>query len=206
MIPTTPFDAKGLLVNSIFDPNPVVFIEHRWLHNSTGEVPEQLYRVPFGKARVLSTGEHVTIVSTSYLTVEAMHAVEHMRAQNVSCDLLDLRSVSPLDWDAIFASVRKTGRLLVLDTAHCTCSLSAEIITRVSIELFGQLRAAPRRLTFPDFPSPTSHALSRHYYPRAEHVVTEIGAVLGRDLEADTLRKDRDTPHDVPGDWFTGPF
>ena len=206
VIPTNPFDAKGLLVNSIFDPNPVVFIEHRWLHNSMGEVPEVLYRIPFGKARKIAAGKDLTIVSTSYLTVEAVHALEYLRAKEVHCDLIDLRSVSPVDWESISESVKKTGRLLVLDTAHCTGSFAAEIIARVCMQQLQDLKAAPRRITFPDFPSPTSHALSRHYYPRVEHIVGAVGEMLGRDLEPGSAGAERDAPHDVPGDWFTGPF
>ena len=120
VMPTTAADAKGLLLSSIFDDNPVVFLEHRWLHNQEGYVPEGDVREPLGKAKLLHKGNDLSIVSMSYMTVEALHAVEHMEPQGIFCDVLDLRTISPLDWEMVFNSVRKTGRLLVLDTSSKT--------------------------------------------------------------------------------------
>jgi len=206
VMPTCPHDAKGLLLASIFDPNPVIYIEHRWLHGTRGEVPEAAYRIPIGKAKKLNTGDDITIVSTSYLTVEAMHAVKHLKNFNIRTDLIDLRSVKPIDWDMILDSVSRTGRLLVLDAASMTGSVAGEIIARVSCEIFEHLVQAPVRLTFPDTPSPSSYGLTEYYYPRAEHIVRDIGLMLDRDLKPEQLRESRQIPHDIPGQWFTGPF
>ena len=206
VMPTFPDDAKGLLLSSVFDDNPVVFLEHRWLHSVEGIVPEGDYRIPFGKARRLVEGDDLTIVSMSYMTVEALHAVEHMASADVSCDLIDLRTIQPLDWETVFDSVRRTGRLLVLDTASAFGSVASEIVGRVSMECFASLKQSPVRLAMPDFPTPTSPALSAGYYKRAEDIVEIVGRILGKDLKADVLRRSRTTPHDVPGEWFKGPF
>jgi pyruvate dehydrogenase E1 component beta subunit len=206
VMPASAEDAKGLLLSSIFDPNPVVFLEHRWIHNLEGDVPVGDYRIPLGRAKLLSSGDQVTIVSMSYMTVEALHALEHLRAMNVSVDLLDLRTISPMDWPAIETSVKKTGRLLVLDTSNETNSVAGEIIARMSMRHFDVLKVAPRRLALPDHPSPTSPALSENYYQRAEHIVEAVGLMLGQDLRAQQITQLRKNPHDVPGAWFTGPF
>lgn len=206
VMPTSPEDAKGLLLSSIFDPNPVLFFEHRWLHNTVGPVPEGDYRIPLGHARRLREGDAVTIVAMSYMTVEALHAVDHLRQSGIHCDLLDLRTVSPLDWNAVFASVRRTGRLLVLDTGAETGSVAGEIVARVAGECWGSLSAAPARLSMPDIPEPTSFGLTRGLHPRAEQIVERVGAMLGKTLPVDALVARRTVPHDVPGDWFKGPF
>ena len=206
VMPASADDAKGSLLSAIFDPDPVIFLEHRWLHNLKGEVPSGDYRVPIGKARLLRQGTDVTIVSMSYMTIEAIHAVDHLESQGITCDLIDLRSVRPIDWDAINASVNRTGKLLVLDTGHLSGSVSGEIVARVVHDCWGVLTAAPRRLAMPDYPEATSPALTALYHVRAETIAKEVCSLIERGCEASALAKQRNHPHDVPGDWFTGPF
>ncbi|OQY48211.1 MAG: alpha-ketoacid dehydrogenase subunit beta [Candidatus Parabeggiatoa sp. nov. 2] len=206
VMPTTVADAKGLLLSSIFDDNPVIFLEHRWLHNLEGEVPEGDFRVPLSKAQLLHKGSELSIVSMSYMTIEALHAIEYLEKQGISCELIDLRTISPIDWETVFNSVRKTGRLLALDTGSQTGSVAGEIVARVSMELFSVLKQAPRRLALPDFPSPTSQALTKVFYKRSEDVVKEIGDMLKKDFNLKEIVAQRKFPHDVPGDWFKGPF
>lgn len=206
VMPTSPEDAKGLLLSSIFDPNPVLFFEHRWLHNTVGPVPEADYRIPLGVARRLREGDAVTIVAMSYMTVEALHAVDHLRQSGIHCDLIDLRTVSPLDWDSVLASARRTGRLLALDTGAETGSVAGEIVARVASECWGVLKCAPSRLSMPDIPEPTSFGLTRGLHPRAEQIVERVGVLLGKTVSVDELVARRTVPHDVPGDWFKGPF
>lgn len=207
VMPTTADDAKGLLMESIFDPNPVVFIEHRWLHNSLAVVPQGNYRVPIGKARILRHGEDLTIVSMTYMTVEALHAAEFLAERfGINCEVLDLRTIRPIDWTTVLGSVARTGRLLALDSGFTTGSVAGEIVARASMEVFAQLRGAPRRLAMPDIPEPTSPALTRGFYIRAGDIVNEVLQMLGRktiDLENDLAEP---VPHDVPGQWFKGPF
>ncbi len=207
VMPATADDAKGLLLSSIFDPNPVVFIEHRWLHNSMAVVPKGDYRLPIGKLRTMRHGEDLTIVSMSYMTVEAMHAAEFLDQRfGISVEVLDLRTVRPLDWHGVMASVGRTGRLLTLDTGFTTGSVAGEIVARVSMELFSRLLAPPRRLAMPDMPEPTSPALTRGFYVRAGQVVNAVLDMLSQhaiDIEAEIPEPQ---PHDVPGSWFKGPF
>jgi len=206
VMPSTAEDAKGLLLTSIFDPDPVIFLEHRWLHNLRGEVPDGDFRIPIGNARFLREGDDLTVVAMSYMTIEAVHAVDHLRELGIHCDLIDLRTVNPIDWPAIERSVRRTGRLLVLDTGTLTGSVSGEIVARVATNCWGDLKSAPQRLAMPDYPEGTSPALTKDYHVRAEHIAERIGLMLSRDIEFQSIVEQRKYPHDVPGDWFTGPF
>jgi len=207
VMPTTADDAKGLLLESIFDPNPVVFIEHRWLHNAVSDVPCGDYRVPIGKLRTMRTGTDITIVSMSYMTIEAMHAADFLaRRFGVSAEVLDLRTIRPIDWQGIFESVGRTGRLLVLDSGFTTGSVAGEIIARVSIELFNKLLAPPRRLAMPDIPEPTSPALTKGFYVRAGDVGNAALDMLGKPRVDIGAELPEPQPHDVPGSWFKGPF
>ena len=206
VMPATAEDAKGLLLASIFDPNPVIFLEHRWLHNLYGEVPDGDFRIPLGKAQFLRTGIDVTVVATSYMTIEALHAVDHLSAQGINCDLIDMRCVLPLDWKAIESSVNRTGRLIVLDTGTLTGSISGEIVARVTTQCWKALKCAPCRLAMPDYPEATSPALTKNYHIRAENIVKKIGKMLNLKVEFASLALKRKYPNDVPGDWFTGPF
>jgi pyruvate/2-oxoglutarate/acetoin dehydrogenase E1 component len=207
VMPATPADAKGLLISSIRDDNPVVFLEHRWLHNQTGVVPEVDVACPLGKAKVLQEGADFTIVGISYMTVEALHAVEHLRLHGINCDLIDLRTVSPIDFESIEASVRKTGRLLVLDTGAAQCSVASEIVAGVSMRCHADLRGAPLMLTSPDCPVSTSFGVSHLFYKTAVDVVNSVSGALGTEVPVDALvERQNQTPHDVPGDWFKGPF
>ena len=206
VMPSTAEDAKGLLLSSIFDDNPVIFLEHRWLHNIKGEVPDGDQRTPIGRARVLRQGSDVTVVAMSYMTIEAVHAVDYLAAQGISCELIDLRSIRPIDWPAIESSLRKTGRLLALDTGFLTGSVAGEIVARMAGPCWNVLKCAPARLAVPDFPEATSPALTRGYHVRAEQIAETIGEMLGRKIESGSLTEQRKCPHDVPGDWFYGPF
>ena len=206
VMPSTPDDAKGLLLTAIFDPDPVIFLEHRWLHNLKGEVQKGDHRVPIGIARRLREGKEITVVAMSYMTVEALHAVNHLAKEGISCDLIDLRSIRPIDWATIKSSVKKTGRLLVLDSGNLTGSISGEIVARVVTDCWDALHIAPKRLAAPDYPEASSPALTEHYHVRAEHIVNTIRTMLGFNSESMSLRHLRQHSHDVPGDWFTGPF
>lgn len=206
VMPVSPADAKGLLLSSIFDNNPVLFLEHRWLHQTRGQVPEGDYRVPLGSATMLARGGDITIVSMSYMTIEALHALPFLRDAGIAVDLIDLRSIRPLDFPMIFESVDRTGRLLVLDTAHGPCSVASEIVATVVGERFSSLKSAPGRLTLPDFPTPTSPALADNFYPGTEQIVITAARLTGKQVDLAAVRWARSGPRDVPGEWFKGPF
>lgn len=206
VMPTTPADARGLLLASIFDPNPVVFLEHRWLHNTVGEVPDDDTRVPIGKARIAKAGTDVTLVAMSYMTAEALHAASYLEKHGISCEVLDLRTIKPLDWQSVMHSVSKTGRLLALDSGFTTGSVAGEIVARVSMERFSELKSAPARLAMPDVPEPTSRALTSGFYVRAADVAVKVMEMMGKDASRVTQDLPEPMPHDVPGEWFKGPF
>jgi pyruvate dehydrogenase E1 component beta subunit len=206
VMPAFPADAKGLLLSAVFDDSPVLFLEHRWLHNFEGVVLEGDHRVPLGRAAVVTPGTDITIVSMSYMTVEALHAVGFLREAGISVELVDLRSVRPLDWDAVLGSIEKTGRLLAVDTSNVMCSVASEIIATAACRCFSKLKCPPRRLTVPDHPSPTSPALAERFYPRAEDIAAVAADMMSRTLDVSPIRAARTSPHDVPGDWFNGPF
>jgi len=207
VMPTTPHDAKGLLLESIFDPNPVIFIEHRWLHNIKGQVPAGDYRVPLGSANVDNEGKHITIVGMSYLMAEARIAIEFLKQFDVSCELIDLRSLSPIDWSVIKKSVNKTGHLLVLDTGYTTGSIAGEIIAKISMECFEQLKAAPVRLAMPDVPEPASFGLTKRFFIGAQDIIGAIYKILALSNVKILEESPREPePHDTPGNWFKGPF
>lgn len=206
VMPTRAEDAKGLLLAAIFDPDPVMFLEHRWLHNLRGEVPDSDCQIPLGKAALLRNGADVTVVAMSLMTIEALHAVDHLSAQGINCDLIDLRCVRPIDWEAIEMSVTKTGRLLVLDTGNLTGSISGEIVAKVTSRCWGALKCAPQRIGMPDYPEATSPALTESYHVRAEHIAEHVGKMLSLDVDFSYLSQKRKHPHDIPGDWFAGPF
>lgn len=206
VMPATVEDAKGLLLASIFDNNPVVFLEHRWLHNMEGSVPEGSELIPLGKAKVLREGCSMTIVAMSYMVIEALRVVDYLKEFDIYCELIDLRTVSPLDWETVFKSVRKTGALLALDIGCATGSVAGEIVARVSMECWDDLRLKPERLALPDVPEPTSFNLTKDFHPGTQEIIAKINIMLGSSVSVKSLADQRVWPHDVPGDWFKGPF
>lgn len=204
VLPATPADAKGLLVSSIEDDDPVIFLEHRWLYATSGEVPEGIHRVPIGRARIAREGNDVTIAAVSYMTLEALRAADRLAQAGVSAEVVDLRSARPLDEDTLLGSVRKTGRVVVADTGWTSFGIGAEVVARIAEDAFGALRAPPRRIGLPPCPSPSTPALANAYFPRAVHVEAAAREVCG--LPALELPAPSDAPLDVPEPTFRGPF
>ena len=206
VMPSTPHDAKGLLIAAIEDDNPVVFIEHRWLHHIKGEVPAGHYTVPIGPARLARPGADVTIVAFSYMVLEALEAAQTLADDGIDAEVIDIRSLRPLDQSLLLASLRKTGRLVVADTGHSTAGMAAEILAIAGESAFGSLRAAPRRVCFPDCPTPTSPTLSAEFYPRAGHIAAAVRQTLARPPVAEDLLVPAGAELDKPNPAFTGPF
>lgn len=206
VMPATPHDAKGLLIAAIEDDNPVVFLEHRWLHHVKGHVPTGHYTVPIGPARQARSGRDVTIVALSYMVLEAMEAAEKLAAIGIDADVIDLRCLRPLDRTLILESVRKTGRLVVADTGWALAGMSAEIIASVTEGAFSSLKSAPQRVCLPDCPTPTGPSLAADYYPRSGHIIAAVRATLGLDADDSDLAVPAGTELDKPNPAFTGPF
>ncbi len=210
IMPTTPYDAKGMMIAAIRDNNPVISLEHRWLYGLKDHVPEESFTVPLGKARRVKTGEEISIVASSHMTVEALRAVQFLEQKGISIDLIDLRTIKPLDEEMIFDSVRKTGRLLVVDAGWTTLGVAGEIIARVTEEIFSSLKTAPARLALPDLPIPSSPALAKDFYPGYRQIVERVLVMLDkseseRQSWLSEIPSDRH-PHDVPDPTFMGPF
>lgn len=165
--PSTPYDAKGMLATAIRDDDPVIFVEHRLLHPIKGEVPEEPYALPFGRARVLAPGDDVTLVGVSYYAVECMRARTLLAESGVSAEVVDPVTLSPLDVETIAASVRKTGRLVVADAGWTACGASAEIVARVleATQCDRPIRVA--RQGFAPTVCPTTPTLEEQFYPNA---------------------------------------
>jgi acetoin:2,6-dichlorophenolindophenol oxidoreductase subunit beta len=208
VMPTNPADAKGMLLESIFDPNPVVFLEHRWLHHQQGDVPVSAeHRVPIDRARVIRKGTDITIVAVSYQVVEAIRASQSLQKQGINAEVIDLRSIQPIDWRTIIPSVMNTGRLLVADTGAQTAGLAAEVVARCTSDCFDKLKCAPERLAMPDYPEPTSYGLTRQFYNSAFDIAHAVERMIyQREPVSDFSDLRVKGHHDVPGDWFKGPF
>jgi pyruvate dehydrogenase E1 component beta subunit len=207
VMPATPYDAKGLMVAAVEDNNPVIYIEHRWLHGTFGPVPEKKYSVPIGSARIMRQGQDVTIVSASLMTIETLKAAHVLAMQGIEVELVDLRTVKPIDEKTVLDSVQKTGRLLVVDGAWKSFGVAAEIMAMVSENVFDSLKCPPRRIAFPDMPTPTSPALANHYYPRTADIINGARAMFGLSaMTEEEMGIKNKAPLDAPDPAFTGPF
>lgn len=212
VMPAMPADAKGMVIAAIEDDNPVIMIEHRWSHYATGEVPEPYYTTALDGPRRLRDGNELTLVSTSYMTLEAMRAADALAEIGHEVEVFDLRVLRPLALDPIAESVGRTGRLMTADTGFRTYGAGAEITAGITERCFSKLRGAPVRLGLPDHPTPSSRGLIQGFYPDAIRIIEEAGAMIGIDAaklehaKASIIEKRAGLPIDVPDPFFKGPF
>jgi acetoin:2,6-dichlorophenolindophenol oxidoreductase subunit beta len=183
VVPSTPYDAKGLLLAAIEDNDPVIFFEDKTLYNITGEVPEGYYTIPLGKADIKRAGSDVTIVAVGKMVQTALEAAEQLSAKGIEVEIVDPRSLSPLDEETILSSVTKTNRLIVIDEANPRCSIATDIAALVADKGFDTLDAPIKRITAPHTPVPFSPPLEDIYLPKAERVVKVVSELLGAALE-----------------------
>jgi acetoin:2,6-dichlorophenolindophenol oxidoreductase subunit beta len=175
VMPSSAYDAKGLLAAAIRDDNPVVFLEHRWLYWVEGNVPSEPYEVPLGKARVVRQGKDITIVATSWMNVEASKAAEILSAkQGIEVEIIDPRTIYPLDEEAIIQSVRKTHHCIAADYDWEFCGFSAEVAALVSEQCFGKLKSPVTRIAFPHTHCATTRPLENAFYPNAVDIIRAI--------------------------------
>jgi pyruvate dehydrogenase E1 component beta subunit len=180
VMPSTPYDAKGLMISAIRDDNPVIFVDDRWLYAIEGEVPEEPYTVPFGKGAVRRKGKDCTLVATSYMVIESIKASKCLENDDMDIEVIDLRSIKPIDEDLLFTSIQKTGKLLIVDGGWKTCGIAAEISSLVSENIFEYLKSPIVRVTLPDTPAPASSNLEKVYYPKAESIVHAVRKLLNK--------------------------
>ncbi len=179
-IPSTPYDAKGMLKTAIRDENPVVFIEHKLLYTTRGPVPDEEYLVPLGVAEVKRPGSDVTIVTYSRMVLLALAAAEKLAAEGISAEVIDLRSLVPLDMETVLASVRKTSRLVVAHESHRSCGVGAEIAARVQEEAMDYLDAPILRVAAKDLPIPVSPALEPLVLPQENDIVETVRRIMNK--------------------------
>ena len=177
VVPSSPYEAKGLLIQSIRDDDPVIFCEHKAMYDTTGEVPEESYTIPFGEANLAREGGDVTIVAIGRMVSVAMEAAGELASSGVEAEVIDPRTTSPLDTDTILESVEGTGRLVVVDEATPRCNLATDVSATVAQEAFGSLLAPIQMVTAPHTPVPFSDALEDAYIPDAQKVVNAAKAV-----------------------------
>ncbi|MCH8898595.1 MAG: alpha-ketoacid dehydrogenase subunit beta [Chloroflexi bacterium] len=178
VVPSDPYTAKGLLVAAIRDDDPIVYFEHKGLYGNRGSVPEESYVLPLGKARTVRPGSDITLVGISRMTWVCTEAADELAKQGINAEVIDLLSISPIDYDHVIESVKRTHRLVVVDEDTPVCSLASEICARVAEEAFEYLDAPPSRVTAPHTPVPYSRPLENLYVPNAARVVKTVQKLI----------------------------
>ncbi len=177
-LPASPYDVKGLLKTAARSANPTIFVDHARLFEVKGPVPEGDYDIPFGRADVKRSGRDVTIVATSLMVQVALRAAADLAAKGIEAEVVDLRTIVPLDKATLLASVAKTGRVVVVDECHRSCGVAAEISAIIAEEAFHHLKAPIKRVTTPDVPIPASPPLEKYIEPTAEKVAAAVQEVV----------------------------
>ena len=181
VVPSSPSDAKGLIIASIRDDDPVIFVENKMLYGAKGQVPQEIYSIPLGKGDVKRRGDDLTIVAISRMVVESLKAATELERQGIQVEIIDPRSLSPLDLPLILESVKKTGRLLVVDEDYPRCGMASEIAASVSTEAFDFLDQPVQRMTPPPVHVPFSPVLEQFYLPDSEKIVARARQMMGLD-------------------------
>ena len=179
VMPSTAYDAKGLMVAAIEDDNPVVFVDDRWLYNTEDDVPGELYPIPIGKGIIRKEGKDVSVIASSFLVGETLKAAVELEKYNVDVEVVDLRTVKPLDVDMILGSVKKTGRAVIVDSGWKACGLAAEVSAIISENDIRILKSPIRRITLPDIPAPASRSLEKTYYVVSTNIVDSVLKIVG---------------------------
>ena len=179
VMPATPYDAKGLMVAAIKDENPVVFVDDRWLYDTEGDVPEELYSVPIGKGAIRKEGKDVSLIASSFMVGESLKAASELEKFDIDAEVLDLRTVKPLDVELILKSVAKTGRAVIVDSGWKTCGLAAEVCAIIAENDLGRLKSPVRRVTLPDIPAPATRSLETSYYVKHPNIVDAVVKSIG---------------------------
>jgi len=207
VMPAFAQEAKELLRLSIDDPNPVLFLEDRWCHVQKAKFSDvsTARSIQLGQAEILVSGDSLTVVAAGFAAVESLRAVSFLKEQGINAELINLRTLKPLDKGTIFSSVEKTGRILVVDSGAEIASFASEVISQVSRNCFASLKSAPQMICAPDIPEPTSHGVTEEFKFSAVNIGKKI-------MEMTTKMDDMDwtglknVPHDAPNSTYMGPF
>ncbi|MEE9299896.1 MAG: alpha-ketoacid dehydrogenase subunit beta [Alphaproteobacteria bacterium] len=179
VVPATPYDAKGLLIQAIRDDDPVIFCEHKLLYQVEGEVPEEPYTVPFGEANIAREGKDATIVTLGRMVHLASEAAENLAKDGIDCEVIDLRTTSPIDKETVLESAEKTGRIVVLDEATPRCSIATDISAMIGENCFASLKAPIKLVTAPHTPIPFSDVLEDLYVPDVAKIEASVREIAG---------------------------
>jgi acetoin:2,6-dichlorophenolindophenol oxidoreductase subunit beta len=179
VMPSTAYDAKGLLISALEDPNPVLYIDDRWLYSETADVPESIYRVPLGSAAVRRPGSDVTLLGISWMAAQNLRAAETLAQAGVDAEVIDLRSLKPWDRETVLASVRRTGRLVIADGGWRTAGAAAALAAEIGMAAFDALAAPIECVTLPDVPAPSSRTEEQAYYPGVADIVDAARRAVG---------------------------
>jgi pyruvate/2-oxoglutarate/acetoin dehydrogenase E1 component len=202
-------DYRKLLIQSLKEEGPIIIIEHRWLHDIKSFYNKNFNSIKFGKSKLLNKGSKLTIVTFSYSTIEIMQLKNLLKANKISYDHIDLLSIKPLDYNSIYLSCKKTGRLLILDNlSHNKCSIGKDIISHIIEKNHRIFITPPVLLTLPEYPSPTSHYLNKFFYVNHIQIIQKIENILNTKIKIDLNFRDQvlSKSHDIPNKDFSGPF
>jgi pyruvate dehydrogenase E1 component beta subunit len=184
VLPSSPYEAKGLLIQAIRDDDPVIFLEHKLQYDEEEEVPDELYTIPFGEANLTREGDDVTIVAFGRMVTLANTAADRLAKQGISCTVVDPRTTSPLDTGTIIECVEDTGRLVIVDEASPRCNMATDISALVAQEAFDALKAPVRMVCPPHVPVPFAPNLEDLYVPNAERIEAAVRSVMGYKMKA----------------------
>ena len=208
--PSNAYDAKGLLNSAINSGHPVIFFEHRWLHNIEDNVPKKLYQIPFGKAKIIQKGKDITIISFSEALVQVLRLREILLKSKISAEIIDMRSLRPLDKKTIIKSLKKTRKVLVVDNGWKTYGIGSEIISILSEEKSINFKSKPMRLGIKELPIPSSRAIATESYLSPQKILDAISKVSSKKInlasKKEFINKYLHEPTDVPYKDFKGPF
>ena len=175
IMPSSPYDAKGMMNSSLNSNMPIICIEHRWLYDEKGVVPEEIYSVSLDNAKIVEHGEDATIITSSYMVVEAIKAAKILyNDYNIQVEIIDLRTIRPIDGSLVCQSVKKTGRALIADIGWKSCGVSAEVAAIIAENVGQYLKSNIIRITLPDYPAPASFVMEQEYYPAVKDIVDGV--------------------------------
>lgn len=208
VMPTTAGDAYHFMLDAIADNNPVLYIEHRWLHHIQGEVDKNSSRTALTGAALLRQGGDITLAAFSHMSIEALKAATVLAKHGVDAEVVDMRCLTPLDVDSVARSISKTGLLLVADCAPETASMAHKLLSELFQSHGQHLRQPPRLIAYPNHPVPTSHFMANHYYPGAEEIAAAVLEMLDKQplKQIVTMELQSDLAKDLPDRSFAGPF
>lgn len=201
--PSSPSDAKGLLVSSIEDKNPVIFYEHRWLHFVKGVVDKKIYKIPLGKSAYLHRGNDITIVSFSYAIIECLKVNKILKKNNIKADIIDLKTLRPLDYKKILKSAKKTKKVLIVDNGWAKFGISAEIASIIAEKIDTKVKV--KRIGVTDAPIPSTVSLAKFSYPDTQNILNEIRILMNKKTKL-KYKIDKGLKPDQPDSSFLGPF